>query len=104
MGNILPDRAIADYSAAIRINENYGEAYMNRGNIYFSRNQFDAAIADYNVVLRITPDDGTARLNRSFAFFRSNRYREALDDALKARELKMDVPPQYISDLQKAVR
>jgi len=100
----LTDQALADYNTAIRIDPGYSEPYMNRGNIWFSRNQYDAAIADYNSVIRLNPGYGSAYLNRSFAFFRANRYREALADALKAKDLKMEVPPQYIIDLQKSIK
>ena len=99
----LPDRAIADYTAAIRIDPNYTGPYVNRGNIYFSRNLFDSAVADYNIALRINPNDGPTWLNRSFVYFKMLRYKEALKDALKAKELKIDVPPNYILDLQHGV-
>jgi len=99
-----PDLAVADYSAAIRIDPGYGDPYVNRGNICFGRNMFDAALADYNRALKINPGDGNTYKNRSFVFFRMNRYREALDDALRARDLKMEIPRNYISDLQKAAK
>ncbi|MDP1621959.1 MAG: tetratricopeptide repeat protein [Bacteroidales bacterium] len=96
----LTDRAIADYSSAIRINPNYGNAYVNRGNIYFTREMFDPAIADYDIAIALIPDDGKIYLNRSFVYFKMHRYKEALDDALKAAGLKMDVPGNYITDLK----
>ncbi|MEI6681686.1 MAG: tetratricopeptide repeat protein [Bacteroidota bacterium] len=99
-----PDRAIADYTSAIRIDPGYSGAYVNRGNIYFAQNMFEKAIEDYNIALKITADDGNTWLNRSFASFRLHRYRNALDDAMKARDLKMAVPPKYILDLQSAVK
>jgi len=100
----MTDRAIADYTSAIRTDPGFSSAYVNRGNIYFARDMFDKAIADYDMALKMTSDDGNTWLNRSFANFRQHRYRNALDDALKARELKMDVPANYILDLERAVK
>jgi tetratricopeptide (TPR) repeat protein len=100
----LPDSAIADYTAAIAIDPAYSNPYVNRGNIYFTRNRYPEAIADYDNALRLSPDDGSCLMNRSFALFRLGRYREALADAMKAKELKIAVHPNYISDLQKAIR
>ena len=94
------DSAIADYTSAIAVDPGYGEAYVNRGNIRFSRNDYAAALDDYNRAAEIFPGDGTVFLNRSFVLFRMQRYREALDDALRARDLKTDVNPNYIRDLK----
>ncbi len=99
-----PDKAIADYTSAIRTDPGYSGAYINRGNIYFAQNMFEKAIGDYDIALKIKADDGNTWLNRSFAGFRLHHYKDALADALKARELKMAVPPKYILDLQSAVK
>ncbi|MCX6267885.1 MAG: tetratricopeptide repeat protein [Bacteroidetes bacterium] len=98
----MADSAIADYTSAIRIDPNYSEAYVNRGNIYFAHNSFDAAIADYNAAIGINPEAGNVFLNRSFVYFKMQRYKNALEDALKAKDLKTDVHPNYIRDLQNA--
>ena len=100
----MPDRAIADYNTAIRINPGFQGPRVNRGNISFMRNQFDAAIADYNVALQLDPADGATFLNRSFSYFKLGRYTEALRDAMKAKELKTAVNPNYINDLEKGAR
>ncbi|MCX6305132.1 MAG: tetratricopeptide repeat protein [Bacteroidetes bacterium] len=100
----MADSAIADYTTAIGIDPGYGDAYVNRGNIYFTRNMYDAAIADYNAAIRIIPNDGKIYLNRSFVYFKMLRYKNALDDALKARELKMNVPENYIRDLDRMAK
>ena len=99
-----PDRALEDYTNAIRIDPGYGGAYVNRGNIYYSRDQLELALADYNKALQADPSDGNTFLNRSFVHFRLKKYREAYDDALQARELKMQVHPQYLEDLAKAIK
>lgn len=47
------DRAIADYTQAIRLDPGYANSY-NKGD-------FDRAVADYEVVLRINPDHVNAK-------------------------------------------
>lgn len=47
------DRAIADHSAAIRINTDFANAYLNRGSAYFRKGDFDRAIADGNEAIRL---------------------------------------------------
>jgi tetratricopeptide (TPR) repeat protein len=42
-----PDKAIADFNAAIRINADYGEAYINRGLAWVKKHDYDRAVADF---------------------------------------------------------
>ena len=62
------DLAIADYTAALRINPNYANAYYGRGFVYHARGQEDLAIADYTSVLRINPNNAYAYNNRGAAY------------------------------------
>jgi tetratricopeptide (TPR) repeat protein len=55
------DRAIADYTAALRIDPNYAVAYYDRGLAYRAKGDYDRAIADYEAVLRINPNYSLAR-------------------------------------------
>jgi Flp pilus assembly protein TadD len=41
------DRAIADYTAAIRLDPHYAAAYFNRGAAFQQRGQVDQARADF---------------------------------------------------------
>ena len=49
------DRAIADYSEAIRLDPDYDTAFFNRGRAYYLKRDYDRAIADYGESLRINP-------------------------------------------------
>ncbi|TAG97690.1 MAG: tetratricopeptide repeat protein [Oscillatoriales cyanobacterium] len=77
--------AIADYTAAIRLNPNYAEAYNKRGIIH-ARNlkDYPAAKADFDRAIAINPNYGDAYYNRA-------RVREFLEDK-----------PGAIGDYQKA--
>src|SRR5215510_7369950 len=61
------DRAIADYTKAIEINPQYGDAYNNRGAAYQDKHKHDRAIADYTKAIEINPQYGDAYLNRGDA-------------------------------------
>ena len=46
------NRAIIEYTEAIRRNPNYVEAYNNRGVVYTINGDYDRAIADWEIVLQ----------------------------------------------------
>ena len=50
------DRAIADYTEAIRLDPKYANAYNNRGvSLQADKGDYDRAIADYNEAIRLDP-------------------------------------------------
>jgi tetratricopeptide (TPR) repeat protein len=80
--------AIADYTAAIRLNPNYAKAYNKRGIIH-GRNlkDYPAAKADFDRAIEINPNYGDAYYNRA----RVHEFLEDQDGAIgdyhKAAEL-----------------
>ncbi len=79
--------AIADYTAAIRLNPNYAKAYNKRGIIHGRNLQnYPAAKADFDRAIAINPNYGDAYYNRA-------RVREFLEDK-----------PGAIADYQKAAQ
>jgi tetratricopeptide (TPR) repeat protein len=59
------DRAIADFSQAIRLDPNYAFAYYNRGVTYKTKGDADRAIEDYTQAIRINPNHANSYINRS---------------------------------------
>ena len=51
-----PDRAIADYDAAIRSDPQNAAAYFHRANAWGVKKDYDRAIADYDASMRIEPN------------------------------------------------
>jgi tetratricopeptide (TPR) repeat protein len=49
------DRAIADFTQAVRLNPNDALAYSNRGLTWADKGDFDRAIADYTTAIRLDP-------------------------------------------------
>jgi tetratricopeptide (TPR) repeat protein len=62
------DRAIADHTAAIKLNLKDSTAYNNRGNAYKAEGEVDRAIADFNEAIRINPRSAVAYFNRAIAY------------------------------------
>lgn len=78
VGNI--EASIEDYTAAIRINPNYAEAYYNRGNSYSDLNNYEAAVIDYSECIRLKPGFHQAYNMRGSARMRTGDYTGALND------------------------
>ena len=62
-----PDRAIADYDQAIRLNPNFAMAFYNRGIAYYFQKDFDRAIADYDHAIQFNANNVHAYNNRALA-------------------------------------
>ena len=61
------NKAILEYSRAIKANPLYAEAFFNRGRAYGSLRQYDRAIMDFSKVLQIYPMYAEAYNNRGAA-------------------------------------
>ncbi len=72
------DRAIADYSEAIKLNPQYREAFNNRGNSYRSKRDLDLAIADYDSAIKINPKRALYHRNRGNVLMDKREYEKAL--------------------------
>ena len=62
------DRAIQDYSQAIRHKRDYVDAFYNRGNAYLKKSDYSHAIQDYDQAIRLRPDYDEAFNNRGIAY------------------------------------
>jgi tetratricopeptide (TPR) repeat protein len=74
------DRAIADYTQAIRLNPNYSVAYANRANVYADRKDYNRAMSDWTQALRIDPNDVEVYLNRGYTYLDMKEYDKAITD------------------------
>ena len=59
------DRAISDYSEAIRLDPNYAHAYLNRGVLLADKREIDRAIADFGAAIRLDPKEKLGYKNRA---------------------------------------
>lgn len=74
------DRAIQDYTEAIRLNPVLSVAHSNRGNTYSDKGDYDEAIRNYDEAIRINPDYDLAYNNRGWAYHQRGDYDQAIRD------------------------
>ncbi|MDE1902448.1 MAG: tetratricopeptide repeat protein [Alphaproteobacteria bacterium] len=74
------DRAIADYSLAIRLQPDFGKALDRRGLDYTRQAKYDSAIADFSAAVKLAPNDQTAFNARGVAYSDKREYRRAIAD------------------------
>ena len=91
------DRAIEDYTAALRIRPDAYKALSNRGGAWYKKGDYDRAIEDYTAVLGIEPDDYQALTNRGVAWGRKGDYDRAISDYTAALRIKPDYAEAFNS-------
>jgi len=100
------DRAIADFTEAIRLKPDFVEAYQGRGDAYASgwtnitdlehhRDRADAAIADYSEVIRLKPDAESYKNRGEFYYLYTDDLDRAIADCTEAIRIAPDVPEYY---------
>jgi len=81
------DKAISDYTEAIRLNPNYANAYYNRGVAYGNKRDYDEAISDFSEYIKLSPNEGDGYYWRGISYRRLGKNVEAQADFDKAKEL-----------------
>ncbi|WP_448887351.1 tetratricopeptide repeat protein, partial [Enterobacter hormaechei] len=74
------DRAVADFSEAVRIDPRNSNSYTNRGDAYNGKGDYDRAIADYSEAIRLNSLDAVAFAGRGLAYDKSGKNAEARAD------------------------
>ena len=86
------DRAIADFSQAVKLDRKLAAAYNNRGLAYRAKGDNDRAIADFSMAAKIDPNYALAFSNRGNAYFDKREYDRAIGDLNQAIKLN----PNYV--------
>jgi tetratricopeptide (TPR) repeat protein len=89
------DKALADYSIAIKLNLKLAEAYNNRGNVYSKQKAYDKALADFSKAIELNPNFAEAYYNRGNVYHNRKDYDKALVDYTKAIELNKEYAEPY---------
>ncbi len=74
------DRAIEDFSQAIRLKPDYVEAYKSRAAAYRQTHQYDRAIQDYDYAIRLSPNDADLYSDRGTVYGIKRQYDRAIQD------------------------
>ncbi len=83
--------AISDYTRAIELNRNDGDAYFNRALSKSKLKDYYGAISDYTKVIELNSNDDMAYYNRGLIKQKLKDYYGAISDATKAIEIN----PKY---------
>jgi tetratricopeptide (TPR) repeat protein len=81
------DKAISEYTTALKIKPTYAEVYYNRGYTYTIKGKCDDAIRDFNKALELNPKYAKAYHIRGIAYASKGRYDQAITDYTKALEI-----------------
>jgi len=81
------DKAIADFTEAIRLSPKHAKAYRNRGIHYYLTGEHDKAIAEWTEAIQLNPKYADAYFNRGNAYADKGERAKAEADFAKAKEL-----------------
>jgi tetratricopeptide (TPR) repeat protein len=81
------EKAISDYSEAIRLGPKNAATYYKRGNAYFDSKNYEKATSDYSEAISLDPKDAIAYYNRGRAYRELGKNAEAQADFDKAKQL-----------------
>jgi tetratricopeptide (TPR) repeat protein len=94
-GRGFRDKAIADYSAAIKASPNEAAFYINRSTLYIQSKQYDQAIADATRAIALAPDAEAGYYNRGRAHYEKNDCSPAIPDLSESIRLDPDFGGTY---------
>lgn len=88
------DKALVDYTQAIKLAPRYADLYFDRGNVRFARKEYDKALADYDEAVRLDSREAAPFRARGFARYTLKEYSKAVADYEEAIRLnpKFAVP------------
>jgi tetratricopeptide (TPR) repeat protein len=91
-----PDKAIDDFSNAVRLDEKNPEFYLNRGRLYLQLKQYGDARNDMDAVIKLDPRNAEAYAARGRASLEAGDRDQAMADYEKAVTLDtQNVPAWY---------
>ncbi len=84
--------AIADYDELLRLRPT-SASYLNRGNAWKKKKNFDQALADFNDAIRLNPENWVAFDGRGLVWRKKKEYARAAADFAECMRLR----PEYFS-------
>ena len=82
-----PERALANYSKALEINNKNPNVFVYRGYLYYKKDEYKKAIEDFERVMDLDPNNHYAQYNIGMSEFKLGNKLEACDAFHKACEL-----------------
>jgi tetratricopeptide (TPR) repeat protein len=81
------DRAIAEFSIAIKVDPTRTEIYIRRGKAFAQKGQYDLAIADFDRATKLEINLGPAYLNRGIVLAARGDHEDAIENFERALNL-----------------
>lgn len=81
------DRALCDFTAAIRRNKQTAKSYSNRGWTFHAKGDYESALADFHEAIRLDPEDTTFYRGRGLVYCKKGEYAQAIADLTMAIRL-----------------
>lgn len=97
------DEAIEELSLVIQLKDDYPNAFYNRAELYFEKEQFPQAIKDYSRAIELVDNDARYFNGRAHARFMLSSTEEAIADYTQAATLEIN-NAAYITDLADALQ
>lgn len=91
------NRAIADYTEAIKLDPRYAPAYSRRASAWVKKHEYRRAIADYTAAIQLEPDQPATYLLRGSAWSRQGDHAPAMADFDQAIRLAPNDAGAYIA-------
>ena len=85
------DKAIADFTDAIRLDPKDASLYVDRGGAFHDKDEIDKAIADQTAAIRIDPQHAWAYAYRAGGWLKKNDFDKAIADLTEA----LRISPKY---------
>lgn len=92
--------AIQESTAALAKNPKDAKAYARRAEAYAAKKDFKSALPDYEKALQLDPSQSLMYGKRAIAYFMMKDYDKSWVDVHKAQELKIDLPPAFLTALK----
>lgn len=81
------DRALSDYTSAVKIYPAYAKGYSNRGSVYYDMRDYDKAMADFDEAIRVDPKFSGAYIGRGIVHIAKGDYERAIAELNEAGKL-----------------
>ncbi len=89
------ERALADYEAAVALDETAADAYTHRGVLYTRLGNFGLAITDFTLAAGLNPTDPAPLVNRAVVHAIEGTFDQALADLAQAEGLDETYAPLH---------
>jgi len=90
-----PDQAIEEYTQSIKLNPDNFTCYLDRGDAYCKKCDWDLGIADYTTVIKLEPNNALWHIRRGEAYRGKGDWDKAIADFTQAIEIDIDDAEEF---------